>query len=55
MYADAVIALLDDSSGDWGDGASYSGEYQVVYEPVVKGGKNFIQRAKINFALEVSE
>ncbi len=55
MYADAVCALLDDSSGDWGDGALYSGAYQVTYEPVVKGGKNFVQRAKVNFALEVSE
>lgn len=55
MYVDAVCALLDDSGGDWGDGASYSGAYQVEYLPVVKGGKNFIQRAKVSFALEVSE
>ena len=55
MYVDAVCALLDDSRGDWGDGASYTGGYQVSYEPVVKGGTNFVQRAKVNFALEVSE
>jgi hypothetical protein len=55
MYADAVCALLDDSRGDWGDGAFYAGGYQVSYEPVVKGGKNFLQRAKVNFALEVSD
>jgi len=55
MYVDAVCALLDDSRGDWGDGASYTGGYQVDYEPVTKGGKNFVQRAKVNFALEVSE
>jgi hypothetical protein len=55
MYVDAVCALLGDSRGDWGDGASYSGGYQVDYEPVVKGGKNFVQRAKVNFVLELSE
>src|SRR5205823_3646059 len=45
-YVDAVCALLDDSRGDFGDGAFYAGGYQVSYEPVVKGGKNFLQRAK---------
>lgn len=55
MYVDAVCALLGDARGDWGDGASYSGAYQVDYEPVVKGGKNFVQRAKVNFAVELSE
>ena len=55
MYVDAVCALLGDSRGDWGAGASYSGAYQVDYEPVVKGGTNFVQRAKVNFALELSE
>lgn len=55
MYLDAVCALLDDSRGDWGGGATYTGGYQVDYEPVVKGGKNFVQRAKVSFALEVSE
>jgi hypothetical protein len=54
-YVDAVCALLDDSRGDWGDGSFYAGGYQVNYEPVVKGGKNFLQRAKVNFALEVSD
>jgi hypothetical protein len=55
MYVDAVCALLGEARGDWGDGASYSGGYQVNYEPVAKGGKNFIQRAKVNFAVELSE
>ena len=55
MYVDAVCAMLGDSRGDWGDGTQYAGGYSVNYEPVVKGGKNFVQRAKVNFALEVSE
>jgi hypothetical protein len=55
MYVDAVCALLGDARGEWGDGASYSGGYEVEYEPVAMGGKNFLQRAKINFAVELSE
>jgi hypothetical protein len=30
------------------------GGYDVAYEPVVRGGKNFLQRAKVIFELEVS-
>lgn len=55
MYVDAVCALLGDARGQWGDGASYSGGYEVEYEPVTPGGTNFLQRAKINFAVELSE
>jgi hypothetical protein len=55
MYVDAVCALLDDSRGDWGSGSFYSGGYDVVYEPVGRGGRNFLQRAKIGFDIEVSK
>jgi hypothetical protein len=54
-YADAVCALLDDSRGDWGSGAFYGGGYEVIYEPVARGGKNFLQRAKVGFDVEVSK
>ena len=55
VYVDAVCALLDDSRGDWGDGSFYGGGYAVAYEPVMRGGKNFLQRAKVNFEVEVSK
>lgn len=51
---DAVCALLANSRGDWGNGAFYVGGYDVSYDPVVRGGKNFLQRAKVTFELEVS-
>jgi hypothetical protein len=52
---DAVCALLDDARGDWGNGAFYSGGYEVGYEPVSRGGKNFLQRAKVGFEIQVSK
>ena len=55
VYVDAVCALLDDSRGDWGAGAFYGGGYTVNYEPVARGGRNFLQRAKVNFEVEVSK
>jgi hypothetical protein len=54
-YVDAVCALLDDSRGDWGEGTFYTGGYDVAYEPVARGGKNFLQRAKVGFDVEVSK
>jgi hypothetical protein len=55
MYVDALCALLGEARGDWGGGASYAGGYRVDYEPVAMGGKNFLQRAKVSFAVELSE
>jgi hypothetical protein len=54
-YVDAVCALLDEARGDWGSGAFYTGGYDVAYEPVARGGKNFLQRAKVGFDVEVSK
>jgi hypothetical protein len=54
-YVDAVCALLDDSRGDWGAGSLYAGGYEVLYDPVTRGGKNFLQRAKVGFEVEVSK
>src|SRR3984885_10085590 len=54
VYVDAVCALLDDSRGDWGSGLFYAGGYEAGYEPVMQGGKNFLQRAKVVFDVEVS-
>jgi hypothetical protein len=55
VYVDAVCALLDDSRGDWGNGTFYTGGYDVSYEPVARGGKNFLQRAKVAFQVEISK
>jgi hypothetical protein len=53
-YADAVMGVLDVSSGDWGGGMFYGGGYQVAFGPVKHGGRNFIQTAKITFEIGVS-
>ena len=55
VYVDAVCALLDDSRGSWDGGYFYAGGYEVSYEPIARGGKNFLQRAKVSFDVEVSK
>jgi hypothetical protein len=55
MYVDAVTMVLDQNRGDWGNGVSYNGGYEVNYGPVKHGGRNFLQTAKISFSVDVSE
>ena len=54
LYADAVMKTLNAGRGDWGDGMFYGGAYDVSFGPVKKGGKNFIQVAKVTFEIGVS-
>ena len=54
MYVDAVIQVLDQNRGDWGDGVFYGGTYEVIYGAAKHGGRNFIQIAKISLAVEIS-
>lgn len=54
VHVDAVLSVLNASRGDWGLGMFYTGGYEVTYGPVRQGGRNFIQTAKIAFAIEIS-
>jgi hypothetical protein len=53
IYADAVMQVLDGSRGDWGDGMYYAGGYQVVFSAVKRGGKNYLQAARVTFEIGV--
>jgi hypothetical protein len=53
-YADAITQVLDDNRGDWGDGIFFDGEYEVTFGGVKHGGRNFLEIAKVAFALEIS-
>lgn len=54
MYVDAVLRVLDQNRGDWGNGVFYAGAYEVVYGPIKHGGRNFIQIAKVAFVVDMS-
>ena len=40
--------------GDWGQGMFFAGGYEVAFEPVRHGGKNFLQVAKVSFEVDLS-
>ncbi len=52
--ADNVAAIVSASRGDWGSGMFYSGAYQVSYGSVKRGGRNFVQTAKVSCEVGVS-
>ncbi len=54
FYTDAIMQVLDNHRGDWGDGVFYGGGYEVAFAAVKHGGRNFIQTAKVTFVLEIS-
>ncbi len=53
-YAAAAAEVLDSHRGEWGDGMFYAGGYEVDFGPVKRGGRNFLQSAKISFDVDVS-
>jgi hypothetical protein len=54
LYVEAATRVLRESRGDWGQGMFYGGAYEVTIGPVKRGGKHFIQAAKITFEIGVS-
>lgn len=54
MYVDAVTQILDANRGSWGQGLFYTGQYEVRFEAVQQGGRNFLQTAKVVFEVDLS-
>lgn len=54
LYTDAIVQVLNQNRGDWGQGLFYSGGYEVVFGPVKHGGLNFLKSAKVTFRVDAS-
>lgn len=54
LYTTGVTDVLDSHRGQWAAGMFYTGGYKVEFGPVKRGGKNFLQTARILFEVEVS-
>lgn len=54
LYTDAVTQVLDSNRGNWGQGAFFAGGYEVSFDPVQHGGKNFLQVARVSFEVDLS-
>ena len=54
LYVDAVTEVLDRNRGEWNRGMYYTGGYEIQFGPVKKGGKHFLQIAKVQFDVNIS-
>jgi hypothetical protein len=54
LYVDAITQVLDSNRGTWGEGAFFTGGYEVSFEPVQHGGRNFLQVARVVFEVDLS-
>lgn len=55
LYVEAVTQVLDLNRGEWGRGMFFGGAYEVSVGPIRQGGRNFLQTATVEFALEISQ
>jgi hypothetical protein len=55
LYVDGVTQVLDANRGSWGEGAFYTGGYEVTFDPVQHGGRNYLQIAKVSFEVDFSQ
>jgi hypothetical protein len=53
-YVDAVTDLLESARGNWGNCTYFSGEYEVVFEGVKRGGTGYAQRARVMVPVRMS-
>jgi hypothetical protein len=51
---EAVTDALDSTRGSWGEGMFYTGGYEISFNPVKKGGRNFIQSALVRLEVNIS-
>jgi hypothetical protein len=54
LYVEAVLKLLEGMRGPWCDGVFHGGEYQVTFSSVRKGGRHYLQSAKVSLPVHVS-
>ncbi len=53
-YVQAVTDVLDRNRGTWAPGVFHAGTYEITFQPAKRGGKNFIQTARVRVEAHVS-
>jgi hypothetical protein len=53
-YAEAVTDILDSRRGYWTPGLFYTGGYTIQYGPIKRGGRSFLQSARVELTVNGS-
>jgi hypothetical protein len=54
LYVGSAIDVLSRKRGTWPGGMFYSGGYEIVYSPVKRGGRNYLQSALVRLEVHIS-
>jgi hypothetical protein len=54
IYTEAVADVLERKRGKWAPGVFYTGGYTVQYGPIKRGGRSFLQSAKVELTIQGS-
>jgi hypothetical protein len=54
IYVESVTEVLQRKRGTWGMGVMYTGGYELIFSPVKRGGRNYIQSALIKLEVHIS-
>jgi hypothetical protein len=54
LYIDAVTDVLDRNRGTWIDGMFYTGGYEIIFNAIKRGGRNFLQTARVQLRVHLS-
>ncbi|MBV8069258.1 MAG: hypothetical protein JO270_05095 [Acidobacteriaceae bacterium] len=54
FYVEAFSEVLRSNVGDWGDGFTFTGKYDVQFQPPKAGGFGFVACSKVTLSCDVS-
>jgi hypothetical protein len=54
-YVEAVGVVLGKNQGSWTDNVAFDGAYEVRFDRIRLGGKNFVQSARVAIELQAHE
>ena len=53
-YVQATCQVLESSRGAWTEVGTYAGGYEVKFQPLRPGGRQFIKSAQIEFEIQIN-
>lgn len=53
-FLQGITAVLDSKRGAWSSGMYYPGRYEILYTAVKRGGKNYLQSARVRLEVHIN-
>ncbi|MBC8167107.1 MAG: hypothetical protein H7Y20_14715 [Bryobacteraceae bacterium] len=54
FYLQGITDVLDRKRGHWADGMFYTGGYEILFSPVKRGGRNYLQSARVSLEVHIN-